>query len=177
MLKKVCLLVSILLLVSCGFHLRGNTQVPTELKTVVLMPDEPYTPQQRAIRTLFRANDIHLYEATDVGNGASSYYQIELLDAAVTRDVIIIGTDAQAKQEQIIIAQRYRIVPPHEQPMPAQIISVQRILNVDQNRVLGQDQEEIVLMEEMRDDIAQQLLKRITLLPQARKASHDENQP
>jgi outer membrane lipopolysaccharide assembly protein LptE/RlpB len=142
-----------------------------------LKPDEPYTPQQRAIRTLFRSNGIHFYEATDIGPGASAYYEINLLDAAVTRDVIIIGTDAQAKQEQIIIAQRYRIVPPHGEPMPAQIISVQRILNVDQNRVLGQGEEEIVLMQEMRDDIAQQLLKRIALLPQARKAIHDENQP
>lgn len=177
MLKKTALILTLSLLVGCGFHLRGQTQIPAELKTLVLTPDEPYTPQQRAIRSLFRSNGIQFYDESEESEGASSYYQIDLLDVTVKRDVIIIGTDAQAKQEQIIMAQRYRIVPPHEQPMATQIISVQRILNVDQNRVLGQDQEEIVLMEEMREDIAQQLLKRVTLLPQARKASTHENQP
>ncbi len=48
----------------CGFHPRGTTQVPTELRTLVLETGDPYGPLTRVVRQQLRINNVNIVEAT-----------------------------------------------------------------------------------------------------------------
>jgi LPS-assembly lipoprotein len=61
---SLCILTLIsLLLVSCGFHLRGDIQLPTELKTLYLQTPSPYAAFEQSLRQSLRSYSIHLVDA------------------------------------------------------------------------------------------------------------------
>jgi outer membrane lipopolysaccharide assembly protein LptE/RlpB len=128
------------------------------LKTMAVLPDNPYEPLQRNIRRALRQAHV------DVVTSPTGVYTLTLDHAGLTRSVMIIGTDGQAKQEELIYTLVYTVKAPHADPMPQQTIKVQRILNVDYNRTLGQDLEENTLVNEMQSEVTAQLMRRLSVL-------------
>lgn len=147
-----------LTLTSCGFHLRGTQEMPMHLKTIAILPDSAYTPLQRDIRKALRHADVEIVASP------TGVYSLQLDNDNLSRSIMVIGTDGQAKQEELIYTLHYRIIPPGADPLPPQVIKVQRILNVDFNRTLGQAQEEDTLIGEMRAEITAQLMRRLSVI-------------
>jgi LPS-assembly lipoprotein len=152
------LMITSLLVISCGFHLRGSEEMPMHLKTLAVLPDNPYTPIQREIRRSLK------FSGVEVVPSPAGVYALHLDKDELLRSVLIIGTDGQTKQEQLIYQLAYHITPPGQDAMPQQIIQVQRILNVDYNRTLGQSLEEDTLLSEMRAEATAQLIRRLSVL-------------
>jgi LPS-assembly lipoprotein len=158
-LARTALLVAMtILLVSCGFHLRGMQEMPTHLKTMAVLPDNPYEPLQRDIRRALRQAHINVVPSP------TGVYSLHIDHAALTRSIMIIGKDGQAKQEELIYTLVYTVKAPHADLMPPQTIKVQRILNVDYNRTLGQDLEENILVNEMQSEVTAQLMRRLSVI-------------
>ncbi len=145
-------------LAGCGFHLRGTQEMPMHLKTIALLPDAPYTALQKDIRKALRTAGVAIV------NSPTAVYSLNLERDKLSRSIMVIGTDGQAKQEELIYSLHYRITPPGADPLPVQVIRVQRILNVDFNRTLGQAQEEETLIGEMRAEVTNQLMRRLSVL-------------
>lgn len=159
MLKRFGVLFLLLALVGCGFHLRGaNPTHHISLKRIAIQPNDPYAANQRELRAVLRQSGVKMVE------GDSDAYTLRLLDEQLKREVLLIGTDAQTKQSQLILVLTFELVPPHADPLPRESIRVYRTLNVDQNRLLGQNQEERTLINEMRTDAAHQLLYRLSVI-------------
>lgn len=60
---SLCILaLTSLLLTSCGFHLRGDIQLPTELKTLYLQSPSPYAAFEQSLRQGLRSYRIHLVD-------------------------------------------------------------------------------------------------------------------
>lgn len=152
------IIVLCLVLVGCGFHLRGSQPMPAHLQTMAVLPDEPFAPLQREVRRSLKLSGI------TVISSPTEVYTLYLDRDYLSRRVLIIGTDGQTKQEEIIYNLIYRVKAPGQDPMPQQTISVQRILNVDYNRTLGQTLEEETLISEMRAEVTSQLMRRISVL-------------
>lgn len=155
--RAISLLLS-LLLISCGFHLRGDHEMPMHLQTMAVLPDNPYEPLQRDIRRALRQAHV------EVVASPTSVYSLHIDSASLSRSVMIVGTDGQTKQEELIYTLLYTIKAPGRDPMPQQTIKVQRILNVDYNRTLGQSLEENTLVSEMQAEVTAQLMRRLSVL-------------
>jgi LPS-assembly lipoprotein len=146
-------------LAACGFHLRGYVDMPEHLKTIYVSPDDPYNPMQRELRSALRLSGV------TVADSPTGVYTLRLLGENYTTNDLIIGSDGLVKQQQMNLILRYQIVPPEGEPFPEQTASTQRDLNVDENQILGQNQEERILLQEMRIDLAQQMLRRLRAIP------------
>lgn len=147
-----------LFVTACGFHLRGQYTLPSHLQTLAIQPDDPYSPIQREIRSTLRASNVDVVERT------KGVYTLHIISHNLSRSVLIIGTDGQAKQEQLIYRVKYQVIKPNGETLPEQTIMVERILNVNFSQTLGQNQEEDILLAEMRQDVASQLMRRLSVL-------------
>lgn len=155
---RILVLILSLMLMGCGFHLRGEQPMPEHLHTMAVLPDNPYDPLQRDIRKALRQAKIEVVQSP------TEVYSLHIQSAALTRSVMIIGTDGQAKQEELIYTLVYTVKAPGQDPTPPQTIKVQRILNVDYNRTLGQSLEETTLVNEMQAEVTAQLMRRLSVL-------------
>jgi outer membrane lipopolysaccharide assembly protein LptE/RlpB len=132
--------------------------MPLHLQTMAVLPDNPYTSIQRNIRKALRQAHVHLVPSP------TGVYSLTIDSDNLSRSVMIVGTDGQAKQEELIYALIYHLTPPGQDPLPQQVIRVQRILNVDYNRTLGQTLEESTLINEMHAEATAQLMRRLSVV-------------
>jgi len=152
------LIVLCIFLTACGFHLRGQYSLPPHLQTLAIQPDDPYSPLQREIRSSLRLSGVSVSEDT------KQNYTLKILSHNLSRSVLIIGTDGQAKQEQLIYTVKYQVIPPNQDAMPEQTIVVERMLKEKFNQTMGQSKQEEILLAEMRRDVASQQMRRLNVL-------------
>ncbi len=148
-----------ILITACGFHLRGHVAIPDHVKTIYIDPENPYDPTQRELRQALRLSGI------TVTDNPQDVYTLRLLREDYSSEPLVIGTDGITKQEQMNLSLQYQIIPPAGEVPEPQTASTQRTLNVNENQVLGQNQEERIILREMRADLANQLLRRLSAVP------------
>ena len=59
---RLFVMLAVLITAGCGFHPRGTTQVPSELKTLIVSTGDPYGPLARTVRQQLRINDVTIVE-------------------------------------------------------------------------------------------------------------------
>ncbi|QKJ86364.1 LPS-assembly lipoprotein LptE [Paramixta manurensis] len=62
---------AVMITAGCGFHLRGTTQVPKELRTLVLESNDPYGPLARTIRQQLRLNNVTIVDKNGLPSDAA----------------------------------------------------------------------------------------------------------
>ena len=145
LIKYVSLFIVLIAVTACGFHLRGMQKTDYQVKNFAIQPDNPTEYFQRIFRRYLRDIGVEVEPAT------ADKYVIRLQPEHYVREVLIIGTDALAKQESMIYTINFEILSPYEGALGPQSVQVTRMLNLDPSRILGQNQEESIMLGEMRE--------------------------
>jgi LPS-assembly lipoprotein len=156
--KIIILLFFIATLTACGFHLRGMQKSDYQIKTLAIQPNNPTEYFQRVFRRYLRDIDV------DVTAGGPDTYAVRLNPEHYVREVLVIGTDAQAKQEYMLYTIYFEILSPISGALGEQSVQVNRMLNLDPSQILGQNQEETVMLNEMREEAALQIYYRVSVV-------------
>lgn len=152
----------ILVLSSCGWHLRGQP-VPGNTATTsaaslnfALVADDIYTPMYRVFKSTYEQRRVNL---TDTENRP----QLKLLSETIRSRILSLNTELDPGESELAYNVHYQIVLPKQAPQFYHI-ELYRVYIQDKNRASASDNEVAKLTDEMRVEAADKVLNQIIAL-------------
>jgi LPS-assembly lipoprotein len=156
--KKI-LIFSLLLLASCGFQLRGQITLPAHLKCYVAT-DSASSDMGALIQQRLADQNIVVVEKSE-----QAQVVLYLTEEAVERRVLSVSA-LSGKQEEVELNHRIDLEIKDQKGalLDKQHISLLRDFSFDATAVLAKDAEENILYQELKQEVAQQILRSLTLV-------------
>lgn len=155
------LLLSLLWLSACGWQLQGNHQLPAELAPVFLALDDPQSALAQELRNALRDNGV---EVADSRAQAASV--LEVLADENGHTVTSVSALNEPQQYEVYYRVEYVFTAAADARtlIPRQGARVQRTMSYDKQIALAKMREEQALSASLARELAQQILRRLTLL-------------
>jgi LPS-assembly lipoprotein len=155
---RTLLLLTVLALAACGFHLRGSNlkDVQFAFKSLYLKaPGE--TPFVADLRRILKANKIELTAAADKAD-----LVLEVVSEQASKQILSLSGAGRVQEYQLFYNVSLRAYDNQQNDwLPAEEISLSRILAYDDTQVLAKEQEEALLYKDMRSDAIGQAVRRL----------------
>ena len=144
------------LVTGCGFHLRGTINLPDSIKSVAI--SSPDIKLQDTLADSLESNKIEI-----VSSPTSTTAQIRIDSAEFSREVRTIDTRGKSTGYVLILRVSYDVVDGagNELVKPSQV-TARRDYNFDQEQLLSATREEELLHDEMREEAAQGILRKMS---------------
>ncbi|HEU0188114.1 MAG TPA: LPS assembly lipoprotein LptE [Gallionellaceae bacterium] len=157
--RAALLVVATLLLSACGFHLRGHNLQAKEyaFHSIYLMTrsETPFTTELRANLAL---NKIEL--ASTPGQADLT---LEVVAENASKQIMALSGTGQVREYQLRYSVSLRAYDNQQNDwLNADEIMLQRSLTFDDSQILSKEQEEGMIMRDMRADAVQQVLRRLS---------------
>ena len=147
---------ALLLVAGCGFHLRGVQPGAAGL-VVYLDSKTPFGEFEQVLADSIRQADMQISDGAD---GAAMI--VQLRSERLTRRVQTVNTTGRASDYELILSLEYALATPAAiTDSDTRKLDSRREYNFDSAELLGKAEEEALLVQEMRRDIAARLLRQI----------------
>ena len=151
------MLISFILLTACGFHLRGQSELPVELKTLYLQSPNPYSPMTKQLKQTLQHLGINLVNSPNLAQ-----LTLQIIRDQLNQSESIVGANTQVREFYLTYILGYQLIDQEgELVVPQQFVSATRNFTADTNRSLGTSNERKTLEQEMHRDVIFQLLNRL----------------
>lgn len=153
------LLLCILTLTACGFHLRGKVVLPAVMNATYVEGDK-FSLLVRELGSILRQSGANVVTTR---SQATAVLKVE--KEAESRRVLSVGTTGKASEYEIYHSVVYSLYDAHGKALVGQqTLSAKRDYQFDENDVLGKANEEEQLREEMQRDLALRIAQRLSVL-------------
>lgn len=156
---RAIIILLVLTLSSCGFHLRGHNlkSAGFPFKSLYLNSTAP-TPFVADLKTRLELHNIQLTPTAD-----NADLTLLIVSEAPDKQILALSGAGQVLEYQL----RYRVsLRAYDKQMvewmPADEIQLQRTLTYDPAQILAKEQEEALLYRDMRSDAVQQVMRRLS---------------
>ena len=155
---KTCFLLLTLFLASCGFHIRGLVELPKWFNHVAVVSSDNHYELTSILKSRLDSYHIELSN-----NPAIADFVIIIQQSLYQIKIISIGASTNPRQYQMILTTNW-----HVQNRKGKIIipqttaTVTRQLTVNNDRILGSNDEEMTLQREMRQDTVTQIMNKLS---------------
>lgn len=145
------------LLSACGFHLAKEAQLPAAMSRIAVQGADPYSPLIVDLGKALARSGSRLVEA-DAGPGAVLRFGAN----SVRTDVLSVGGNARANEYTIRHHVEFDVVAADGKVLLApQVIELSRDFTFDASQALGVAAEQELLIDELRRDMVQAILRRL----------------
>lgn len=138
---------------SCGFQLRDSYQLPTQLESVYIQ-DEPFSEFAKILASRLELAGANL-------DKQPQHTVIQLVSDSLDRRTLSLSTSGQVAEYELIYTVEYVLHNGPDSSIPLQV-EVFRDYQDDPNFALAKTREREVLVTEMREDAARQILRQIS---------------
>jgi LPS-assembly lipoprotein len=150
------LLIAVLMLSSCAFHLREQADMP--FKTLYLEAENPKTLFIADLRRSLEANDVKLASAA-----AQADVILNIVFERPEKQILTLGGDGRVNEFRLSYKISLRAYDLKQLDwMPAEEIYLYRDFSYDDSIVLAKEAEEALLYQNMRSDMVQQIVRRLS---------------
>ena len=146
-----------LALVSCGYSMRGNINLPDDIRTISLT-SEFYSPLLISITDNLKNSDINV---TDSKN--KNLYRINILSESFKRRQLSINASGRVNEYEIIYDLSFEISPPNMKS-DVETITLYRDYSFDENNIMGNSDREEQIKKEMVATSASLIYNRLNAL-------------
>lgn len=154
------LVILVLLLSGCGFHLRGVFSIPESLQRLQILPIHSFNALQRPLKQRLKSNAVTLISAGD--HASLKPATLTLLNEAFSERTIAYGSDAQPNRAILQLTIRYQLTDPTGKVLVDNgTVLVERELSLTPNATLGTDNERKRLQSDLYGEAASQLILQI----------------
>ncbi len=151
-----------LLLGACGFQLRGMIDIPPEWLAMHMQSTSPNGELASGVRSALSNNGVEWKEATEAN------YTLQLGDEKFKQRNLTIGSNARATEFELELTTTMRIVDDSgTEVAPETEVIVVKIMTHDPENVTGKVEESNLLRREMRDELVQQVIRRLRFIATA----------
>lgn len=156
-LRALIILLSINLL-SCGFHLRGFIDLPSWLRNVSVINNTHDQELKNIVATRLKSNNI-----TTLPCPEDADIHLVLLNEEFRQDISSVSSASSPRQYQLSYKLCFSVVKKDGTIIvPPTKINVSRQITINNNRILGSDNEEAITKREIKNNAVTQLLSRIS---------------
>lgn len=152
---NLILCVCLVLLVSCGFALRGTEQIDRQFDTLELNLQQENSPFNRALK---RSLNTAGYSITP------SIYVLSISNEQSDSRPITINTRARANQYALRLAVEVSFHANNQAIYGPELISIEKTYFVDIANIVGNSEEVEILKQEMRVELVNQILRGLVSL-------------
>ncbi|CAK9885746.1 MAG: LPS-assembly lipoprotein LptE [Candidatus Erwinia impunctatus] len=146
-----------LLISGCNFHLRGTTAIPTEMKSMIIDTPDPYGPLARSVRQALRLNNVTLIDNPGLRKDVPS---LRLLGENQGRDTASIFQDGKTAEYSLYMTINAQVLLPNKGIYPL-TATVYRSFFDNPLAALAKDAEQNIVIDEMRSQAVQQLVRKL----------------
>jgi LPS-assembly lipoprotein len=155
MLKRIALMMTLLVLSGCGFHLRGSTDIP--FATIYLGVGDT-SPVAVVLKRAIRGNG----PTKVVTDPAKADIRLELLGEGVRTEILTINSLGIAAEYNLLYTLRFRVTDTKGRPyIRLTELPLKRLVIINSNATLPEVFEIQQLVSDMQSDAAQQILRRL----------------
>lgn len=157
---------------ACGWHLRGSLMPELTIESIFISSSDEYAELPTLLTLLTR--QLKTQNVSVVKQVSNAQYQLVLNEEVTTRRVVGVGGDALANAYELTLAVSYRIQNENtEQLGSMNTAQATRSYNYNASNPSSAQQEEGILKTEMRRDLTQQILRRMSILIKNEQATID----
>jgi LPS-assembly lipoprotein len=156
-----CAAFCMLLLCSCGFHIRGQMALPKPMQSVYIESVEPYGTLVRNLQQSLQMSNVHVVENPD-----EAQTRLVILRDDTSEKLLSVGGTQQTRQYKLTVTTKFEVTDSTGRILvPSQTLSESRVITVQSNQILGSSNEANLYFQQMRRTLASAIMYRL--------ASHD----
>ncbi|WP_438865011.1 LPS-assembly lipoprotein LptE [Neptunicella sp.] len=153
---RVLLLAVCLTLSGCGFKLRGTNTLPAGLHTIQLQSSSQYDPLYRAVKTQLENHQVKVTDPQD-----PSLPIIKLVKDNLERRLLSLFATGQVAEYELVYTVTYMLLLPDAEQGELIEFDIVREYQDDPNAVLAKSRELELVLNEMRQQAADKILRQL----------------
>jgi LPS-assembly lipoprotein len=155
-LKLTSLVIVIVVLSGCGFHLRGDFLLPEELQTMSVTSDDTHGELTRLVKKHFVINKVKLVNSTN-----TDIPQLRIQKDNLNRRTLSVFPNGQVAEYELIYTVRYQLKVGDKSPEQFSF-ELNRDYQDDPDKALAKSRELSLILSELRRDAADRILRNLS---------------